>query len=219
MKKNSDQLDNKEFEYYDDDVDSLNGYDDETGEEDETVESTESTESEEKSEEEQKKSETKSSEHDSKYFVIQKGMACCDKGAKFPNFKVVSHEKHYYNDEKGDTDYLAVTEDDLNFNPAAAPFGTCSVKNGNPCAFAPAGKWTKTYDKVKIMGKKPLTELSELMCAVGGKIKVMKHGQQTEAGKSNVANANPKEQQTYNPIMDFEEFQSEINESDQLYYE
>ena len=26
------------------------------------------------------------------------------------------------------------------------------MKNGNPCAFAPSGKWTKTYDKVKVMG-------------------------------------------------------------------
>lgn len=165
------------------------------------------------------KKENQSSEHDGKFLVIQKGKACCDKGAKFPNFKVESHQKHYWNDEDGEADYLAVTEDDLNFNPPAMPFGTCSIKNGNPCAFAPAGKWTKTYDKIKIMGKKPLTELSELMCAVGGKITVMKHGQQSEAGKRNVNNADQREQQSYNPIIDFEEFQEEINQSDQHYYE
>jgi len=160
---------------------------------------------------EDKKKEDSNSEHDGKYLVVQKGMACCDKGAKFPNFKVTSHQKHYWNDENGEADFLAVTEDDLTFNPPAMPFGTCSVKNGNPCAFAPSGKWTKTYDKLKIMGKKPLTELSELMCAVGGKITVMKHGQQSQAGKGSVKKADPKEQRTYNPIMDFEEFQEEIN--------
>ncbi|WP_177205476.1 hypothetical protein [Halpernia frigidisoli] len=40
----------------------------------------------------------------------------------------------------------------------------------------------------------------------------MKHGQQSEAGKSNVANANSQEQQVYNPFMDFDEFQEEISE-------
>lgn len=59
------------------------------------------------------------------------------------------------------------------------------------------------------MGKSCLTEISELQCAIGGKITVMKHGQQSEAGKSNVKNADPKEQHVYNPLVDFEEFGEE----------
>lgn len=177
--------------------------------------STEENEREKQDDKQDKQSESSSSEHDGKYFVVQKGMACCDKGAKFPNFKVTSHQKHFWNDEKGEVDYLAVTEDDLIFNPPAMPFGTCSVKNGNPCAYSPAGKWTKTYDKVKVMGKSAVTEISELMCATGGKITVMKHGQQSEAGKSNVNNANSQEQQAYNPVVDFEEFKEEVNQSDE----
>lgn len=157
-----------------------------------------------------------SSEHDGKYFVIPKGMAMCDKGTKFPNFKVTSHQKHYWNDEEGQADYLAVTEDDVMFNPPAVPFGNCSVKNGNPCAFAPAGKWTKTYEKVKVMGKSCVTEISELMCATGGKITILKHGQQSEAGKSNVMNANSQEQHIYNPLVDFDEFKAEILDEDDL---
>ena len=156
-----------------------------------------------------------SSEHDGKYFVIPKGMAMCDKGTKFPNFKVTSHQKHYWNDEEGQADYLAVTEDDVMFNPPAVPFGNCSVKNGNPCAFAPAGKWTKTYDKVKVMGKSCVTEISELMCSIGGKITILKHGQQSEAGKSHVNNANSDEMQIYNPIMDFDGFKEEIEGEDE----
>jgi len=78
--------------------------------------------------------------HDGKYFVILKGKCQCNQGFKFPKFKITSYEKHYWNDEEGQADYLAVTEDDLTFNPPAIPFGTCSVKNGNPCAYAPAGK-------------------------------------------------------------------------------
>lgn len=187
-------------------------------EEDQVDENFETTEEKEEQKKDEKQSESNSSDHNGKYFVVQKGLACCDKGAKFPQFKVTSQQKHYWNDEQGKADYLAVTEDDLTFNPAAMPFGTCSVKNGNPCAFAPSGKWTKTYDKVKILEKKCVTELSELLCAVGGKITVMKHGQQSEAGKSNVNNADSAEQQAYNPMMDFEEFKEEINQSDQLYY-
>ncbi|MCD9853275.1 DUF4280 domain-containing protein [Epilithonimonas sp. JDS] len=205
LPENNNEIVDGDFNGFDDEVDE--GID--TMEEDSQQEDAENpTEQEEKDEE--KQTESSSSEHDGKYFVIQKGMACCDKGAKFPNFKVSSHQKHYLNDEKGEADYLAVTEDDLTFNPPAMPFGTCSIKNGNPCTYSPAGKWTKTYDKVKIMGKSAVTELSELMCTIGGKITVMKHGQQGEAGKSNVKKADAREQHVYNPIMDFEEFQEEI---------
>lgn len=56
-----------------------------------------------------------------------------------------------------------------------------------------AGKWTKTYDKVKVMGKSCVTEISELMCTTGGKIKIMKHGQQSrqqnQAKKANAGTA------------------------------
>ena len=156
-----------------------------------------------------------SSEHDNKLFVIQKGKAMCDKGTKFPNFKVASHQKHYWNDEEGQADYLAVTEDDVMFNPPAVPFGNCSVKNGNPCAFAPSGKWTKTYDKVKVMGKSCLTEISELMCASGGKITIMQHGQTSELSNQNIKNADSREMHVYNPVVNFEEFQDSFNDDDE----
>ncbi|WP_333852020.1 DUF4280 domain-containing protein [Epilithonimonas sp.] len=207
----SNLLNNDEFSEVDEGQDTMD-------EESQANKGSETTYENEEKKEDEKQSESNSSEHDGKYFVVQKGMACCDKGAKFPQLKVTSHKKHYWNDQEGQSDYLAVTEDDLMFNPAAMPFGTCSIKNGNPCAFSPSGKWTKTYDKVKILDKKCVTELSELLCSVGGKITIMKHGQQAEAGKSNVNNANSAEQQTYNPMMDFEEFKEEINQSDQLYY-
>ncbi len=182
---------------------------------------TENKDAEQKKDDQNNKNQNQSDSHeqDGKYFVIQKGLACCDKGAKFPQFKVTSQQKHFWNNEKNEADYLAVTEDDLTFNPTAMPFGTCSIKNGNSCTYSPSGKWTKTYEKIRIMNKKPITELSELLCAVGGKITVMKHGQQIEAGKNNVSKADTREQQTYNPLLDFEEFKEETSQSNQLYYE
>ena len=214
------QFFNDENQNIDEEINTMNnesGSESDPGEDTMDEESEQASSTDEDSKEEEKKeqnSESNSSEHDGKYFVIPRGKAICDKGTQFPGFKVTSHQKHYWNDENGEPDYLAVTEGDVMFNPAATPFGNCSVKNGNPCAFAPSGKWTKTYDKVKIMDKCCVTELSELMCSTGGKITVLKHGQQSELGKSNVNNADPKEQHVYNPVVDFEEFKEEINGDD-----
>ncbi|MDR3025137.1 DUF4280 domain-containing protein [Chryseobacterium sp.] len=158
-----------------------------------------------------------SNEHENKYFIIQKGKAVCDKGTKFPNFKVNSHHKHYWNDEDGASDYLAVTEDDIQFNPPAIPFGNCSIKNGQPCSFAPVEKWNKPYEKVKVMGKSCLTEISELQCAIGGKIKVLEHGQKEELSKQNFKNVNPQIHNQINPLVDLEEFIENL-EGDDFYF-
>lgn len=147
------------------------------------------------------------------HFVIQKGKAMCDKGTTFPSFKVDSHTKHYWNDKGSGGDYLAVTEDDTQFTPSSSPFGACSVKNGNPCKFAPAGKWTKTYDKVTVMDKKCVVESSELMCAVGGKVTVMLHGQSASVTKSNVEEADQDVQEELDPLTDT----NEILEDEQPY--
>lgn len=169
-----------------------------------------------------KKEDSGSSPHEGKYFVVQKGTVQCNQGFKFPKFKVTSHQKHYWNDEEGQADYLAVTEDDLQLDPAAQPFGQCKLKPTSggylPCAYAPAGKWQKTYEKVKVMEKSCLTEISELMCSTGGKITILKHGQQSEVGKSQVAKANTQEQQVYNPVVDFDEFKEDTKGTDELYY-
>lgn len=158
-------------------------------------------------------------QHDDKYFIVQKGTCQCNQGFKFPKFKVTSHQKHYWNDEEGQADYLAVTEDDLTLDPPAMPFGNCKLKPSSggylPCAYAPAGKWTKTYNEVKVMGKSCLTEISELMCTTGGKITILKHGQQSEIGKTHINNSNAQTQNIYNPFVDFEEFREEVNEEDE----
>ncbi|PWN66518.1 DUF4280 and LysM peptidoglycan-binding domain-containing protein [Chryseobacterium oncorhynchi] len=156
--------------------------------------------------------------HEGKYFVIQKGTVQCNQGFKFPKFKVTSQKKHYWNNAEGQADYLAVTEDDLQFDPPAQPFGQCKLKPTSggylPCAYAAAGKWQKPYEKVKIAGKSCLTEISELMCSTGGKITILKHGQQTEVSNNQVANADSKEQQVYNPIVNFDEFKEENEENE-----
>ncbi|WP_312076610.1 DUF4280 domain-containing protein [Chryseobacterium sp.] len=188
-------------------------HDEETDVNTEAENRTETENSEKKNSEDTQKTESSTSEHDGKYFVIQKGMCQCNQGFKFPKFNVTSHQKHYWNDADGQADCLAVTEDDLTLDPPAQPFGQCKLKPSSggylPCTYAPAGKWTKTYDKVKIMGKSCVTEISELMCSIGGKITIFKHGQQSEIGKSNIEKADSREQHVYNPLVDFEEFKEE----------
>lgn len=177
-----------------------------------------SEEKQDKEEKKEKKGGSSSGPHEGKYFVIQKGTVQCNQGFKFPKFKVTSQKKHYWNDSEGNADYLAVTEDDLQFDPPAQPFGQCKLKPTAggylPCAYAPAGKWQKPYEKVQIMGKSCLTEISELMCSTGGKITILKHGQQSEASKNNVASADSREQQVYNPVINFDEFKSQTEENE-----
>ena len=158
------------------------------------------------------------SEHDGKYFVIPKGLCQCNQGFTFPHPKVTSHKKHYINSPSNQADYLAVTEDDLTFDPASAPFGNCKLRPTSggylPCIYAPAGKWQKTYDQVKIMEKACVTEISELMCATGGKITILKHGQQSEAVASQFVKADAREQHVFNPLVDFEGFKNKVQKRD-----
>ncbi|WP_261511316.1 DUF4280 domain-containing protein [Chryseobacterium paludis] len=164
------------------------------------------------------KDEKKESSHESKYFIVQKGLVQCNQGFKFPKFKVTSHQKHYWNDSEGKADYLAVTEDDLQFDPSVQPFGQCKLKPTSggylPCTYIPSGKWQKTYEKVKIMGKSCLTEISELTCCTGGKISIFKHGQQSEVTNIQIGNAQCLEQQIYNPVVNFDEFKEEMEENE-----
>lgn len=163
-------------------------------------------------EEQNKKSDNNAREGE--FFVIQKGTCQCNQGFKFPKLKVTSHQKHYWNDVNEQADYLAVTEDDLTFDPPAMPFGNCKLRPTSggylPCVYAPAGKWQKTYEKVKVLDKSCVTDTSELMCATGGKITVLKHGQQSEVGKKNVEQADSFVEQRINPVVDFEEYKDEV---------
>lgn len=194
------------------------GTHDESASEQPSGENPSSEKTEEKQEKKDKGGESSSGPHDGKYFVIQKGTVQCNQGFKFPKFKVTSHQKHYWNNKEGEADYLAVTEDDVQLDPPAQPFGQCKLKPTSggylPCAYAAAGKWQKPYEKVKVMGKSCLTEISELMCTTGGKITILKHGQQSEAGKSNVTSAKSQEQQVYNPVINFDEFKAETEENE-----
>lgn len=64
------------------------------------------------------------------------------------------------------------------------------------------------------MGKKTVTEISELQCTVGGKITIKDHGQRGELSKKNVKSADAKVIRHINPLVDVNDFQETVKESE-----
>ena len=64
------------------------------------------------------------------------------------------------------------------------------------------------------MGKKAVTEVSELQCTIGGKITIKDHGQRGEISKQNVKNADAKTVRHMNPLVDVNDFKETVFESE-----
>ena len=164
-----------------------------------------------KQEQKEKEEEAKRTEQDNKYYVVDSAKCLCDKGTIPATLKVTSHTKAIFNSK--DTDKWVATEEDLQFKEGASCFGSCKVKNNNPCTFAPAGKWQKPREKLKVMEKSALLETSYLMCSVGGKITIKHHGQSVKIGNSNLQRANAELMNQILPGLDLQEFQAEYDEN------
>lgn len=185
-----------------DEIDKMNGKSQEIIEEKQNEEKEIAAHEDDKEEEKQKEAEK--GEHDNKYFVVHGAKCSCDQSEvpkKLADLQVTSHSKVVYNDEQGK---YAATEDDKTFLPVAVTFGNCKLKpNGSggylPCSVAPAPKWDKPYDKTKILGKKVLTEISQLKCLTGGIIKIEKHGQTDSVLTQHAENTNALELAMVNP--------------------
>lgn len=159
-----------------------------------------------KEEKEKKQEEASKSEHDGKYFVVHNAKCICDKAVnpkQTADLQVTTHKIIVLNDQAGK---YAATEDDKTFIPPAATFGQCKLKPSSggylPCQLAAAPKWTKTYESTQVQGKNTLTEISELMCMVGGKITIDKHGQTDSVSNAHADNTNPLELASINPAIE-----------------
>lgn len=159
-----------------------------------------------KEEEEKKQEEISKGEHDGKYFVVHNAKCVCDKAVnpkQTADLQVTSHKTIVLNDQS--QKYLA-TEDDKTFIPPAATFGQCKLKPSSggylPCQLAAAPKWNKTYESTQVEGKKTLTEISELMCMIGGKITIDKHGQTDSVSNAHADNTDPLELAAVNPAIE-----------------
>ncbi|GAA4166625.1 hypothetical protein GCM10022217_40710 [Chryseobacterium ginsenosidimutans] len=169
-------------------------------------------EKEKKESQKQKEEEAKQTEHEDKFFVVDGAKCLCDKGLNPATLKVTSHSKTIFNSRNNDEKHTATLED-VQFKEGNSCFGSCKVKNNNPCAFVPVGKWKKPYEKLKIMDKEAIIEISYLMCSVGGKITIQHHGQSVKMGSNNIQKADAELLNQVLPGLDFEEFQSEYDEN------
>lgn len=159
-----------------------------------------------KEEEEKKQEELSKGEHDGKYFVVHGAKCVCDKAVnprQTADLQVTSHKSIVLNDQS--KKYLA-TEEDKTFLPPAATFGQCKLQPTTggylPCSLSPAPKWTKTYESTQVLGKKTLTEISELQCMIGGKITINKHGQTDSVSNAHADNTDPLELAAVNPAIE-----------------
>jgi len=64
------------------------------------------------------------------------------------------------------------------------------------------------------LGNAFLTEISELQCSIGGKIKILDHGQRAQLSKQNFKNADAKVHQYINPTVDLRKFNDQLDGED-----
>ena len=97
-------------------------------------------------------------------YVCQGAPCRCDKGTAPSPLQVTSQQSVYLQGK------LLGTSLDKTFGP----FGTCALKNNQPCVPALLA-WEGVHEKVSVgpAGSRPLLEKSTICCAVGGVISVL----------------------------------------------
>lgn len=150
-------------------------------------------------------------DQEDKFFVVNGAICGCNQGSKVATLKVYSHSKTVFNSNQSDK--WVATEEDFQFKEGKSCFGTCKIKNNNPCFLIPAGKWQNVYDKLKVLDKATVIENSYLMCATGGKITIKNHGQISEISNYHIQKANPSLIKILCPMLHLEEIQEEQDEN------
>ncbi|TWP31075.1 DUF4280 domain-containing protein [Apibacter muscae] len=122
-----------------------------------------------------------------KHVTCQGAICQCTYGSTTDKLKVYTQTKHYINDKNKDYKLVA-THKELGTTFENNSFGSCSLRNRNPCTVSVTG-WNGFYEKVTLEenGGKALLEDSTADCPTGGKgcIKIIFHGQQAELCKAN----------------------------------
>lgn len=98
--------------------------------------------------------------------LVCSGALChCDKGTVPSPLQVSSNQSIWLQDK------LVATNLDKTF----VPFGTCALKNNQPCVPALL-LWQDLFELVEVLtpGCHPLLEKSTIMCALGGKVSIVR---------------------------------------------
>ena len=137
-----------------------------------------------------------------KHLVVQGAVCKCNFGTAPDKLKVLTNEKEYANDEKGEKKAVA-SDKDIGTTFEKNSFGSCAKMNNNPCT-ATVTEWKGFYEGTTLSnGGKILLEDSLATCPIGGAdcIKITKHGQVAEPSAENFENANKEVQKTLNPLI------------------
>lgn len=97
--------------------------------------------------------------------LVCNGAICrCDKGTAPSPLQVTRPHNSYLQGK------LMATTEDKTF----VPFGSCALKNNNPCVPALI-RWQDAFELVEVNspGRHPLLEKSTIMCSVGGKVSIL----------------------------------------------
>lgn len=96
-------------------------------------------------------------------YVCSGALCRCDKGTTPSPLQVTSQQKVFVQEK------LMATSLDKTF----VPFGTCSLKNNNPCVPVLL-LWEKVFDVVTVLTDEchPLLDKSTIKCAAGGTVSV-----------------------------------------------
>jgi hypothetical protein len=96
--------------------------------------------------------------------VCQGAICRCDKGTVPSPLQITSPHNSYLQGK------LVATTEDKTF----VPFGSCALKNNNPCTPALL-QWQDAFELVEVNSaqRHPLLEKSTIMCSVGGKVSIL----------------------------------------------
>lgn len=97
-------------------------------------------------------------------YVCNSAKCFCNQGTASGTLDVKSQSNIFIQEK------LIATEDDITFKPLF--FGNCKLKKNDPCTPVIETKWENPVANVYVGNKKALLESSELICTVGGKIKI-----------------------------------------------
>lgn len=157
------------------------------------------------------------SQQEGQHLVCAGAICQCQFGKAPAKFKVLTHTKHYINDEEG-KEKLVATHKEIG-QPFQPPFfGSCSKANNGPCAVNVTG-WSNYYEKITyaINGNgMPLLEGSKGTCSIGATdcISIAWHGQSATPSAQNIHQVDTNAATQINPLVNIKELKKTYTNND-----
>lgn len=161
-----------------------------------------------------------------KHILVQGATVKCKFSVepKTDKLKVLSHSKHYANDQDGSEKLIGTTKE-IDQTLEKNTFGKCKLQPTSsdylPCK-AVITKWSNFYKNVTLSNKgQILIEDSKATCPIGGAdcISVVNHGQKGNASKQEARKTDDQAASSINPVADTSGFKQEQEQNPGTYVE